>query len=270
MSAALARRVGDQLVRDSFWRVRSSFRSACRSTTRSGSSCAREVWGFCWATLNNTSSQSTLYQYGLCSSQWGLSLRYRTPFFLVLLACTAIPAFSQDSIRANVRGDNRSDQGKCTIEVDVDDVAEVQVRGDTARVRTLSGGPARFRRFDCDSIMPTRPNEFRFTGVDGRGRVTLVQDPRNGGVAVVRIEDPKGGREGYTFDLEWRGGSVAVTAAAGATATAMVPGVVTVIGAMTVTTTATETATGADAVIRTRTQSPALRKTAGVNIARQT
>jgi len=105
-----------------------------------------------------------------------------------------------------VRGDNRSDQGKCTIEVDVDEAAEVEVRGETARVHTLSGGPSRFRRFDCDSIMPTRPNEFKFTGVDGRGRVTLVQDPRNGGVAVVRIEDPKGGREGYTFDLEWRGG----------------------------------------------------------------
>jgi hypothetical protein len=135
-----------------------------------------------------------------------LSVRYRIPLFLVFLASTAIPGFSQDTIRANVRGDNRSDQGKCTIEVDVDDVVEVQVRGDTARARSLSGGPARFRRFDCDSIMPTRPNEFRFTGVDGRGRVTLVQDPRNGGVAVVRIEDPKGGREGYTFDLEWRGG----------------------------------------------------------------
>ena len=24
---------------------------------------------------------------------------------------------------------------------------------------------------------------------------------------MVRIEDPKGGSEGYTFDLEWRGGS---------------------------------------------------------------
>jgi len=54
--------------------------------------------------------------------------------------------------------------------------------------------------------MPTRPSEFRFTGVDGRGRQDLVQDPRNGGVAVIRIEDPKSGREGYTFDLEWRGG----------------------------------------------------------------
>jgi hypothetical protein len=131
---------------------------------------------------------------------------YRIQLFLVLLASTAIPGFSQDTIRANVRGNNRSDQGKCTIEVDVDDVAEVQVRGDTARLRTLSGQPARFRRFDCDAIMPTRPNEFRFTGVDGRGRVDLVQDPRSGGVAVIRIEDPKSGREGYTFDLEWRGG----------------------------------------------------------------
>lgn len=109
-------------------------------------------------------------------------------------------------MRANVRGDNRSDSGKCTIEVEVDDVAEVQVRGDTARIRSISGGPSRFRRFDCSGIMPTRPNEFRFTGVDGRGRQDLVQDPRNGGVAVIRIEDPKSGREGYTFDLEWRGG----------------------------------------------------------------
>jgi hypothetical protein len=133
-------------------------------------------------------------------------LHYRLQVFLVLLASTAIPGFSQDTIRANVRGGNRGDGGKCTIEVDVDDVAEVEVRGDTARIRTLSGGPSRFRRFDCDGIMPPRPAEFRFTGVDGRGRQNLIRDPRNGGVAVVRIEDPKSGREGYTFDLEWRGG----------------------------------------------------------------
>ncbi len=133
-------------------------------------------------------------------------MHYRLQVFLVLLASTAIPGFSQDTIRANVRGGNRGDGGKCTIEVDVDDVAEVEVRGDTARIRTLSGGPSRFRRFECDGIMPPRPAEFRFTGVDGRGRQNLIRDPRNGGVAVVRIEDPKSGREGYTFDLEWRGG----------------------------------------------------------------
>jgi hypothetical protein len=46
--------------------------------------------------------------------------------------------------------------------------------------------------------------------VDGRGNVQLLRDPNNsGGTAVVRIEDSKGGREGYTFDLEWRGGTYA-------------------------------------------------------------
>ena len=53
--------------------------------------------------------------------------------------------------------------------------------------------------------MPPNPGDFRFKGVDGRGRQTLIRDPRNGGVAVVQIEDPDNGQEGYTFDLEWSG-----------------------------------------------------------------
>jgi hypothetical protein len=54
--------------------------------------------------------------------------------------------------------------------------------------------------------MPDNTSDLRFIGVDGRGRQELVQDPRNGrGAAVVRIEDPEGGAEGYTFDLVWRG-----------------------------------------------------------------
>lgn len=52
-----------------------------------------------------------------------------------------------------------------------------------------------------------RPDNFRFRGIDGRGRQELVRDPNNGGAAVIRIDDPKGGSEGYTFDVEWRGGS---------------------------------------------------------------
>jgi hypothetical protein len=51
--------------------------------------------------------------------------------------------------------------------------------------------------------MPANPANFRFSGVDGRGRQELVRDPRNGGVAVVQIEDKDGGAEGYTFDINW-------------------------------------------------------------------
>src|SRR5260370_2783853 len=96
-----------------------------------------------------------------------------------------------------------TDRGKCTIEVVVDGAAEVEVRGDTANLRNLAGQPPRWRRFECNGPLPPNPLDFRFAGVDGRGRQQLVQDPRNGGVAVVRIEDPQNGSEGYTFDLFW-------------------------------------------------------------------
>ena len=119
-----------------------------------------------------------------------------------------LTAFGQpgavETRRADVRGGGGS--GKCTIEVVVDGVAEVEVRGDTARLRTLAGVPATWRRFVCNEVMPPNPVDFRFHGIDGRGRQELVRDPGRGGVVVVRIEDPKSGSEGYTFDLEWRGG----------------------------------------------------------------
>ena len=107
--------------------------------------------------------------------------------------------------RAEIAGGGYSDRGKCTVEVVVDGAAEVEIRGDSATVRNLSGQPAQWRRFQCTGVLPANPAEFRFAGVDGRGRQQLVRDPRNGGVAVVRIEDPEGGAQAYTFDIMWSG-----------------------------------------------------------------
>ena len=107
------------------------------------------------------------------------------------------------SRRATAMGGVSTDRGKCTIEVVVDGAVEVEVRGDTANLRNLAGHPPQWRRFECNGPLPPNPLDFRFAGVDGRGRQQLVQDPRNGGVAVVRIEDPQSGSEGYTFDLFW-------------------------------------------------------------------
>ena len=60
----------------------------------------------------------------------------------------------------------------------------------------------------CTDPLPYDMSDFRFRGIDGRGSVKLVQDPRNNnGMAVIRIDDPKGGSEGYTFDIEWSGAS---------------------------------------------------------------
>jgi len=120
----------------------------------------------------------------------------------------AAPAWAQrgEPFQATVKGSG--DSGKCTIEVRVDDVAEVEVRGTTGYLRTLAGQPAEWKRFVCNAPFPTGGmQEFKFKGIDGRGRVDLRRDPRdNRGAAVIYIVDNKGGSEGYTFDLEWKGG----------------------------------------------------------------
>jgi hypothetical protein len=105
--------------------------------------------------------------------------------------------------QASITGGGNATEGKCTIEVVVDGAADVEIRGDRATLRNISGQPAQWRRFVCNAPMPANAAGFRFEGVDGRGRQQLIRDPRNGGVAVVRLEDPDGGSEGYTFDILW-------------------------------------------------------------------
>lgn len=131
---------------------------------------------------------------------------YRLLTVLAAAAVIALPSSAQTfQRRATIVGGGGGDRGKCTIEVVVDGAAEVSIRGDQGTIRNLSGNPASWRRFECSSPMPANAGDFRFQGVDGRGRQELIRDPRNGGTAVIRIEDPNGGSEGYTFDVMWGG-----------------------------------------------------------------
>jgi uncharacterized protein YfkK (UPF0435 family) len=132
-------------------------------------------------------------------------MQARYLFVIGTFAAMAGPMCAQPyERRATFRGGNPN-EGKCTIEVVVDGAAEVEVRGDTAVMRNLSGQPPQWRRFECSGPLPANPGNFRFKGIDGRGRQQLIRDPRSGGSAVVRIEDPDNGSEGYTFDLIWNG-----------------------------------------------------------------
>lgn len=131
-----------------------------------------------------------------------------TARFLILLLSGMAVLWGQrvtGRMSANIRGGGG--EGKCTIEVWVDDVAEVEIMGRNAQIRTINGSPASFRRFECNQEMPFNPSGFRFKGIDGRGRQELVSQPGGRRPAVIRIEDSKGGGEGYTFDIFWSGGS---------------------------------------------------------------
>jgi hypothetical protein len=121
---------------------------------------------------------------------------------VVLFAAVHGRAQDQPRKMTPVRGGS-PDRGKCTLEVVVDGAAEVEIRGDTATLHNLSGALPRWRRFECSGPLPRNADDFRFAGVDGRGRQQLLRSPREGGAAVVRIEDSGGGSEGYTFDIMW-------------------------------------------------------------------
>ena len=134
----------------------------------------------------------------------------RTRYLFVLAAAVAVSANAQTfERRAEITGGGDRDHGKCTIEVVVDGAAEVEIRGDHAVLRNLAGQPPQWRRFVCNAPMPPDPVGFRFAGVDGRGRQSLVRPPERGGPAVIHIEDPPSGAEGYTFDIFWQMGGYA-------------------------------------------------------------
>jgi len=108
--------------------------------------------------------------------------------------------------RTNDWSPDRRD-GKCTIRVRIDDESDVELRGDQIRIRPIKGGPGRDEGSECNTPLPTSGSfrNFRFRGIDGRGTPRLVQEPgsRNYYVAVVNVQDPRGGDEGYTFELTW-------------------------------------------------------------------
>lgn len=122
----------------------------------------------------------------------------------ILVLCIA-PVQAAESRRATMTGGGGG-SGNCSISVEVDGIAELEVRGDTGVLTTLSGRDARWRRFQCNGPLPRDPRDFRVVRISGRGAVRLLQNPgNNGGRALLHINDAKGGRDTYTISLQWRG-----------------------------------------------------------------
>jgi hypothetical protein len=130
---------------------------------------------------------------------------WKCAIFSAVIAATALAQVPPQERRAALAGGNPNGPGKCTIEIVADVTAEVEIRGDVAILRTLAGAPAQWRRFQCNVPVPANPIGFRFEGIDGRGRQQMRQAAGAGRSAVIRIDDPRPGNEGYTFDIMWNG-----------------------------------------------------------------
>lgn len=90
----------------------------------------------------------------------------------------------------------------CTVTVMVDGIADVEIRGDNATLRNVSGQAPQFREFECSRPIPPNAN-VRFIAENGRGRQEMVRQGRDGGAVVVHIEDPESGVGEYRFRLTW-------------------------------------------------------------------
>ncbi len=131
-------------------------------------------------------------------------LKWLALFTVVFAAQAQVP----DQVRRATISGSGGTSGKCYIEVRVDITAEIDIYGDSGRLRTIAGQPATWTRFECTDPLPYLVTDFRFRGIDGRGNPRVVQDPRsNNAMAVIRIDDPQNGSGAYAFDVEWSGAS---------------------------------------------------------------
>jgi hypothetical protein len=89
----------------------------------------------------------------------------------------------------------------------VDDTVIVYIHGDRGRTETVSGNSPRNVSNRTFGRLPDRPVRVFLEDRDGRGRITVIQQPseRNDYTAAVRIYDPDGGSARYHFSLDWQG-----------------------------------------------------------------
>jgi hypothetical protein len=133
---------------------------------------------------------------------------------LLTTLAVAVPAMAdtQFRIRRMMRNDVPPGKGQCDIRLQVDQEAEVSVRGETVFIKTIAGRDPRDDGSECNEPLP--PGDvagFNFEVKDSRGEIRLLTPPsrRSGGAAVVFIRDSAGGEGRYHFRISWMiGGAV--------------------------------------------------------------
>jgi hypothetical protein len=127
---------------------------------------------------------------------------------IVLFLGAAVPAAAntQFRVRAMQRNDVPSGKGQCDIRLQVDQEAEVTLRGDVVSIRTIAGRDPRDDGSECNAPLPYGDVPgFNFEVRDSRGEIRLVSGPsrHTGGAAVVYIRDTAGGEGRYHFRISW-------------------------------------------------------------------
>jgi hypothetical protein len=100
---------------------------------------------------------------------------------------------------------NYSGNADMTWQGRVDERVRVTIRGRVATVRAVRGRYPTQVRPEFRRALPSNNIRVSLRKLDGRGSVTLIQQPSraNGWAAVVEIYDSRGGDDFYSFELNW-------------------------------------------------------------------
>ena len=91
------------------------------------------------------------------------------------LAAQTNPVFSPRRMKDY---NEQSRDGRCVLRVRVDDEIDVELRGNSVLLRTITGRPGKDEGSECSQPLPAGGfTKFTFRGIDGRGEVRLVQEP---------------------------------------------------------------------------------------------
>lgn len=120
-------------------------------------------------------------------------------FLLPIIICIgtfAVSAAAQES---------RTD-GQVFWRGEVDGTVQLFISGLTLEENTVSGRPQPTGGYSFTSRMPARPVTVSVTKPEGRGKVAVIQQPleANGYVAIIEINDEKGGVGDYLIRVSWQ------------------------------------------------------------------
>lgn len=125
----------------------------------------------------------------------------------ISLGATTALADTRFQVRQTSRNDIPAGKGQCDIRLQVDNEAEVTLRGQNVEIRTLAGREPRDDGSECNAPFRGRDamQSFRFESRDSRGSMRVVEEPsrRNGNSLRVAIRDSEGGEGRYHFRVSW-------------------------------------------------------------------
>jgi hypothetical protein len=90
----------------------------------------------------------------------------------------------------------------------VDGISVIHVQGNRLQIEDRQGLPVQRQRFRIYRPLPSRREEVRLEIVEGRGRVSILQQPQpaNNYTLSIAIEDRQGGAGFYSLRAYWEGG----------------------------------------------------------------